>query len=141
MIFAVRGSSSEMCRPGTEVGIARNGPPVAVPGLGSDQLRSHGRCAEQSKSRHGRTDAGPAQSIEEVAATDDVLSRATGVGTWFHLDLGWGGQWTKRNSTEVTSAHARSVSASIFFSGGRAAKVATISPISTSVGHRVNALR
>ena len=33
------GSSSQMWMPGTEVGIARNGPPVAVPGLGS-QLSS-----------------------------------------------------------------------------------------------------
>ena len=37
--FAVFGSSSEMWMPGTEVGIARNGPPVGVPGFGS-QLSS-----------------------------------------------------------------------------------------------------
>ena len=36
---AVLGNSSEMCVPGTEVGIARNGPPVSVPGFGS-QLSS-----------------------------------------------------------------------------------------------------
>ena len=32
---AVRGSNSQIWRPGTLVGIARKGPPVAVPGLGS----------------------------------------------------------------------------------------------------------
>ena len=33
MILAVCGSSSEIWMPGAEVAIARNGPPVAVPGL------------------------------------------------------------------------------------------------------------
>ena len=33
--FAVCGSSSQMCVPGTEVGIALNGPPVSVLGFGS----------------------------------------------------------------------------------------------------------
>ena len=33
--FAVCGSSSQMCVPGTEVGMAWNGPPVSVLGFGS----------------------------------------------------------------------------------------------------------
>ncbi len=35
MRFAISGISSEMCTPGTSVGMARNGPPVLAPGFGS----------------------------------------------------------------------------------------------------------
>ncbi len=35
MRWAIRGISSEISIPGTEVAIERNGPPVDVPGLGS----------------------------------------------------------------------------------------------------------
>src|SRR5687767_8292938 len=50
MTLAVSGSSSQIWIPGTEVGMARNGPPVLVPGLGS-QLSSWLKPPDMLKQR------------------------------------------------------------------------------------------
>ena len=92
--------------PGTEVGIARNGPPVAAPGLGSQVSSWLAPPASQSRmtrfccffsspasagvpqdvqARHvGREGRGAGgQRAEEAAAVEGMLGRAAETVAWF----------------------------------------------------------
>ncbi len=99
---AIFGISSEMWTPGTEVGIERNGPPVGVPGLGSQvsswlepagqpeqndvlppllQLGGQRRGLQDVERRHVRGERRRAggQRAEEPAAIERVVGRAAEV--------------------------------------------------------------
>ena len=75
--FAIFGINSEMLMPGTDVGIDRNGPPVGVPGLGSQVSSWLEPPASQSRITRFCCDLSAPAKAGCLRTSSTVMSAAT----------------------------------------------------------------